>query len=49
LFAWPDQSKLIRLDPCLRNIGVHPWAKAGILVPGQIVEWFVYLDSRKPS
>ena len=25
-----------------------PWEKAGILVSGQIIEWVVYLDSRKP-
>jgi len=25
-----------------------PWETAGILVAGQIVEWVVFLDSRKP-
>jgi uncharacterized protein YciI len=25
-----------------------PWAKAGILVPGQVVEWTLFLDSRSP-
>ncbi|HKA07886.1 MAG TPA: YciI family protein [Gemmataceae bacterium] len=26
-----------------------PWETAGILVPGQIVEWVLFLDSRKKS
>jgi len=26
-----------------------PWETAGILVPGQIIEWVVFLDSRKQS
>ena len=26
-----------------------PWETAGILVPGEIVEWVLFLDSRKPS
>jgi uncharacterized protein YciI len=26
-----------------------PWEKAGILVADQIIEWSVFLDSRKPS
>lgn len=24
-----------------------PWTKAGILVPGEVVEWTVFLDSRR--
>jgi uncharacterized protein YciI len=24
-----------------------PWEKAGILVPGQVIEWTVFLDSRR--
>jgi uncharacterized protein YciI len=26
-----------------------PWEEAGILVPDQVIEWVVYLDSRKPA
>jgi uncharacterized protein YciI len=26
-----------------------PWEKAGILVPGEVVEWRIYLDSRRPT
>jgi uncharacterized protein YciI len=29
-------------------LGGDPWEQAGILVPSQIVEWIVFLDSRKP-
>jgi uncharacterized protein YciI len=24
-----------------------PWEKAGILIPGEVIEWTVFLDSRK--
>jgi uncharacterized protein len=34
-----DASALLRGDP---------WEKAEILVPGEVIEWVVYLDSRKP-
>jgi uncharacterized protein len=26
-----------------------PWEKAGILVPSEVVEWTVFLDSRRPG
>jgi uncharacterized protein len=26
-----------------------PWGKAGILVPGDVVQWTVFLDSRRPG
>src|SRR5262245_20320901 len=26
-----------------------PWEEAGILVPDQVIEWVIYLDSRKPA
>ena len=26
-----------------------PWAKAGILVPSEVIEWTVFLDSRRPG
>ena len=26
-----------------------PWEKAGILVPGQVIEWTVFLDSRRAA
>jgi uncharacterized protein YciI len=26
-----------------------PWGEAGILVPGEVVEWTVFLDSRPPG
>ena len=26
-----------------------PWEKAGILVPGEVIEWTVFLDSRPPK
>src|SRR5262245_50645912 len=26
-----------------------PWEKAGILVPSEVIEWSVFLDSRQPK
>jgi uncharacterized protein YciI len=41
-----DAADAVEASSLLRG---DPWEKAAILVPGQIIEWVVFLDSRKAS
>src|SRR5262245_1165999 len=52
---YPDLSRALVIldaaDAAEASALLHsdPWETVGILVPGQIVEWVLFLDSRKPS